>query len=223
MRKIALTLLFSSIFALGQELNMDKSEDAGGLTSVSQPKSNFCAEDLFLIEKCIINPINDTVQNDTIKTVDSVSYNVKLDSVRLIDKLQKPIDKNLAKAQNEDKMVEEVVKKAEKLISSTLIGKASFYGLGDGFHGRKTASGKKFNKYGLTCAVPYKSGSKSPKYPFGTKLRVTNKSNGKSVVVTVTDTGSFGSKGRVVDLSYGAFKAIEDPKKGLTNVSIERI
>ncbi len=171
--------------------------------TVSSPKSNFCA-------------INLSLEDDSISAKDSL----KLDSIVPIE--VDSTKKQLAKAQDDDNAVD-VVEKSKEAIINALIGKASHYGLGDGFHGRRTASGAVFNRNDLTCAVPYKKGSKQPKYPFGTKLRVINNRNGKSVIVTVVDTGSFGHKGRVVDLSYGAFKSIEDPKLGVADVSIVKL
>lgn len=207
MRKIALTLILMSVGSFGQQISVYSDGDASGISTVSLPKSNFCA-DLSLENDSILVSTKDTI---------------KLDSVRPIEKIEKDSNKHMAKAQDEDNKVEEIIKEAATLISEALVGKASYYGHGDGFHGRKTASGVVYDKNGLTCAVPYKKGSKSPKYPFGTKLKVTNNDNGKSVIVTVTDTGSFGQKGRVVDLSYAAFKSIENPTKGVTSVSIVKI
>lgn len=76
-------------------------------------------------------------------------------------------------------------------------GVASHYGWGDGFHGRKTANGERFNAGGMTTA--HRS------LPFGTRLRVTYR--GKSVVVRVNDRGPF-IRGRVLDLSSGAARAL---------------
>ena len=90
---------------------------------------------------------------------------------------------------------------------------ASWYG--PGFHGRKTASGEVFNQYAMTTA--------SNSHKLGTKLRVTNTANGKSVVVRVTDTGEFLKYGRTLDLSYGAFRKIADTKSGVIRVKIERL
>jgi len=73
-------------------------------------------------------------------------------------------------------------------------GVASFYG---NESGSKTASGQRFNENAMTCA--HRS------LPFGTKLRVTH--GGQSVVVTVNDRGPF-IKGRVLDLSTGAARAV---------------
>lgn len=88
-------------------------------------------------------------------------------------------------------------------------GNASHYGHGDIYHGRIAADGSRFNAYGLSTAHRW--------LPFGTKLRVVNPSNGKSVVVPVTDRGPF-IPGRSLDLSYGAFKAIANPDQGVVRV-----
>jgi rare lipoprotein A len=83
-------------------------------------------------------------------------------------------------------------------------GMASFYG---NESGSKTASGQRFNQNAMTCA--HRS------LPFGTKLRVTHR--GQSVVVTVNDRGPF-IRGRVLDLSTGAARAI-----GLTGAGVGRV
>ncbi|NJK71113.1 MAG: peptidoglycan DD-metalloendopeptidase family protein [Thermales bacterium] len=107
-------------------------------------------------------------------------------------------------------------------------GSVSFYGRGDGFDSSdKTANGDQFDPNGLTAASPYKSQSDtSPLYPFGTKLKVTNPTNNKSVVVTVNDTGNFGTDeefgGRILDLAYGAFIKIAPESQGvIANAKVE--
>lgn len=88
---------------------------------------------------------------------------------------------------------------------------ACFYA--DKFNGRKTASGEEFSNRKYTAA--------HKKLPFGTKARVTNLANGKSVVVTINDRGPFGS-GLDIDLSKKAFMEITDNKNlGRLKVSIE--
>ena len=89
-------------------------------------------------------------------------------------------------------------------------GQASWYG--KPFHGRKTASGARYDMYGYTCA--HRS------LPFGTKIRVTNLDNGESVVVTVTDRGPF-VQGRIVDLSFSAARDLGIVGTGTANVRIE--
>lgn len=88
-------------------------------------------------------------------------------------------------------------------------GAASFYGLGDGFHGRKTASGEVFNRNAMTAA--HRS------LPYGTRIRVFNKENGRAVVLKVNDNGPAVS-GRILDLSYGAFAKIANPSQGIAHV-----
>ena len=83
-------------------------------------------------------------------------------------------------------------------------GMASFYG---NESGSKTASGQRFNQNAMTAA--HRS------LPFGTKLRVTH--GGRSVVVTVNDRGPF-IRGRVLDLSTGAARAV-----GLTSAGVGRV
>jgi rare lipoprotein A len=89
-------------------------------------------------------------------------------------------------------------------------GEASNYGRG--FHGKTTANGEKFNKNDLTAA--------SPALPLGTKAKVTNLDNGKSVDVRINDRGPY-VKGRDIDLSQGAAKELDINKKGIAPVKIE--
>jgi len=86
----------------------------------------------------------------------------------------------------------------------TFSGMASFYG---NESGSKTASGQRFNQNAMTAA--------HRTLPFGTKLRVTH--GGQSVVVTINDRGPF-VRGRVLDLSTGAARAI-----GLTSAGVGRV
>ncbi len=91
-------------------------------------------------------------------------------------------------------------------------GVASWYG-GE-FHGRRTANGERFDQYGLSAA--------HRTLPFGTRLTVTNLANGSSVVVKVNDRGPF-AKDRILDLSYGAAKAIGLVGPGTGTVQIELV
>lgn len=91
------------------------------------------------------------------------------------------------------------------------IGKASFYA--EQHHGRKTASGEVFNMNSMTAA--------SNIHPLGTKLRVTNVKNNKSVIVKVNDRGGFSKYGRLLDLSKGAFSQIASIKQGIITVMVE--
>lgn len=88
---------------------------------------------------------------------------------------------------------------------------ASFYGAAH--HGRKTASGQRFDMNALTAA--HRS------YRFGTRLRVTYQ--GRAVVVTVTDRGPAKWTGRCLDLSAGAARVLGMTKAGVGRVTIEKL
>lgn len=89
-------------------------------------------------------------------------------------------------------------------------GKASYYA--DSLQNRKTASGDIYKHEFHTAA--------HKKLPFGSKVKVTNLSNGKSIVVEINDRGPF-VKGRIIDLSKSAFSSIGDTSLGLIKVRIE--
>ncbi len=86
----------------------------------------------------------------------------------------------------------------------------SYYG--SKFNGKKTASGERYNMFDFTCA--HKT------LPFGTKLRVTNPENKKSVIVRVNDRGPF-IEGRDLDISYAAARKIGLIKYGFKKLKVE--
>ncbi|MCU0807501.1 MAG: septal ring lytic transglycosylase RlpA family protein [Candidatus Contendobacter sp.] len=87
-------------------------------------------------------------------------------------------------------------------------GQASWYG--PGFHGKKTASGERFNQHALTAA--HRS------LPLGTRARVTNLRNGKAILVKINDRGPYHG-GRVIDLSRAAARHLA--MGGIGRVRIE--
>ncbi|MGP1665771.1 MAG: septal ring lytic transglycosylase RlpA family protein [Rhodanobacter sp.] len=89
-------------------------------------------------------------------------------------------------------------------------GQASYYA--DKYENRKTANGELY-KHNLKTAA-------HKKLPFGTKVKVTNVANGKSVVVKINDRGPF-VKGRIIDLSKSAFSSIGKTSLGAIKVKIE--
>ena len=92
------------------------------------------------------------------------------------------------------------------------IGIASYYGRK--FHKKRTANGEIFNMYRVSAA--HKT------YPLGTKVRVTNLENGKSIKLTINDRGPY-VKGRIIDLSYKAARKIGFVNQGTTKVRIDVI
>lgn len=113
----------------------------------------------------------------------------------------------VARAQNADNRSA----KADRSGDAFQVGKASYYA-GD-FHGKRTASGERYDQNDLTCA----HGS----LPFGCRIRVTNMRNNKSVDVKVNDRGGFQKHGRVIDLSKAAAKEIGMVSTGTAKVKIE--
>ncbi len=92
-----------------------------------------------------------------------------------------------------------------------IVGVASFYA--KKLHGHFTASGQRYDNNGFTAA--------HGRLPFGTKLKVTNLRNKRSVVVTVNDCGSFHAYGRVIDLSRAAAKELGMISRGTAKVKLE--
>jgi rare lipoprotein A len=86
-------------------------------------------------------------------------------------------------------------------------GLASFYR-----HGTRTASGERFNPNELTAA--------HPTLPFGTRVRVTNVTTGKSVTVRVNDRGPF-VRGRVIDVSHSAAESLGMVGRGVAKVKLD--
>lgn len=83
------------------------------------------------------------------------------------------------------------------------------------FNGKRTANGTRFNNNKYTAA--------HRKFPFGTKLKVTNEANGKFVIVEVTDRGPF-TRGREIDLTRRAFmEIVQNKNSGFVMVTIEEI
>jgi rare lipoprotein A len=76
-------------------------------------------------------------------------------------------------------------------------GEASWYG--EPYHGRRTSNGERYDMHRLTAA--------HPSLPFGTRVRVTNLDNGRSVEVRINDRGPF-KRGRIVDVSFAAARSL---------------
>ena len=94
-------------------------------------------------------------------------------------------------------------------VGDSMSGVASWYGAD--FHGGRTSNGEKYNMYANTAA--HKT------WPMDTMVRVKNLENGKSVIVRINDRGPF-VRGRVIDCSYSACKALGFDKKGTAKVKL---
>lgn len=128
------------------------------------------------------------------------------------DSLKNPKNKTVASPTNTEKD-SITIDKNSKLKIYKKSAHASYYA--DRFNGRKTANGSRFNNNKYTAA--------HKKLPFGTKVKVTNEANGKSVIVEITDRGPF-VKTRDIDLSKRAFMDITKNKgAGAMKVTIETI
>ena len=92
------------------------------------------------------------------------------------------------------------------------VGVASYYA--DRLHGRRTASGERYDRNAYTAA--------HRRLPFGTHVQVIKLDNGNSVDVRINDRGPF-VKGRVIDLSYAAAKKLGMLRKGVVKVRIVRM
>jgi rare lipoprotein A len=93
-------------------------------------------------------------------------------------------------------------------------GYASHYGYGDGFAWRTMANGRPMDPNAMTTA--------HPSLPMGTKIRVVNPANGKSVNLVISDRGPWHG-GRILDLSSGAFSRIASLGQGIARVCFSRV
>ena len=94
--------------------------------------------------------------------------------------------------------------------TSSLVGVASWYG--PGFNGHRTSSGEVYNQEDLTAA--------STLFPLGTRIMVTNLSNGRAVEVAINDHGPY-AKGRMIDLSYRAARVLGMVGPGTARVRMD--
>jgi rare lipoprotein A len=98
----------------------------------------------------------------------------------------------------------------DRHVVATEKGEASYYA--HAFHGRRTASGERFNMHDLTAA--------HRKLPMGTRVRVTNLKNKRQVVVRINDRGPFHRR-RIIDVSYEAARKLDMIRDGVAPVKVE--
>lgn len=146
----------------------------------------------------------------TLLSSTAMAETTKLDSIeRQIKKIESP-----AKPTIEPKYFQKPKYKMTNVENGRFVGVGNASWYGKNFHGRKTASGERYNMYAMTAA--------HNSLPFGTKVKVTCVKTGKYVVVKINDTGSFGRKyGRSIDLSYAAAKALGMIESGITKVRLD--
>lgn len=132
------------------------------------------------------------------------------DAVYVITDNGKCIEKSIYEA---NLKLENEKKKEENSNVKIKSGYATFYGSTGKFEGKKTASGEKFYKKLMTAAMN--------NIKLGTKVRVTNLENNKSVIVKIND--RMGSQKNIIDLSSGAFKKISNLSVGRIKVNVEVI
>ena len=155
----------------------------------------------FLLLFCACDRMNDAEKVKALRKAEKVAETIR-QKVRITER-----------AEGRQDLVKDRVRlrknaRGEPIIEQT--GEASTYG--QEFHGKITASGEKFDKNKLTAA--------HPTLPLGTKARVTNLENGKSVTVRINDRGPH-VKGRDIDVSQGAAKKLDLTKNGIAPVKIE--
>ena len=122
-----------------------------------------------------------------------------------VDSASKPAPKASAPSSARDKPAP-----SAPLAGFTAEGNASWYGVP--FHGRRASNGEIYDMHKLTAA--------HRTLPFGTEVRVTNLSNGKSTVVRITDRGPF-VEGRIIDLSMAAARELDSIGAGVVPVRLE--
>lgn len=158
------------------------------------------------------NPVQGITANSEKKlnTQTKLSKNLKVEKTQLITNLI-----NINKINQTEKSTNNIeqsntIKPEPFQIARRVSGKASWYG--PGFHGRRTANGERYNQNALTAA--HRS------LPFGTRVRVTNVNNGRSVVVRINDRGPF-VRGRVIDVSAAAAHSLGMVHHGVVPVSLQ--
>ena len=184
-------------------------------------KNNLIAKtSLIAILNCVIfanvaqaKPVNKSARQkqniSSLKHQDNRSLNLHLTLSRAIADTS---DNSIFEQQNILEISQEkqtIPLRNQPLIANTFGGKASWYG--PGFHGRRTANGERYNQNALTAAHRH--------LRFGTRVKVTNLNNGRSVVVRINDRGPY-AKGRVIDVSAAAARSLGMIKRGVVPVRV---
>jgi rare lipoprotein A len=172
------------------------------------------AESMNTVKPALISKMSVVqVGDEALVTVDAVTAKAaKLPAQRLAflwsNRLREALGEKPLNAKEYARFASSEVETSYHSTGRTQSGVASWYG--PGFHGRRTASGARFNMYALTAA--------HRTLPFGTMLRVTNQRTKRSCFVRVIDRGPY-AHGRIIDLSKGAAQAIG--MSGVARVTLE--
>ena len=144
--------------------------------------------------------------------VSSAEKNATREAEKVAEKVKQKVERSEKAEGSQDLVKDEVAIKHDDKGRPVVeqVGEASFYG--PGFHGKKTASGERFDQNDKTAA--------HPTLPLGTEATVTNLETGASVDVRINDRGPY-TKGRDIDLSKGAAKELGMSKDGVAPVKIE--
>lgn len=150
-------------------------------------------------------------------TTTATAATTSTESVAVSNVVAKTTDNDLSSNTSDQDSNPSVLDRLSTVASDTVrkfkqTGIASWYG--HQFNGRKTANGERFDMNAMTAA--HRS------LPLSCFIRVTNKDNGKSVIVKVNDRGPYVGN-RILDLSYGAAQQLGIVGKGMGNVTIERV
>lgn len=147
-------------------------------------------------------------------TITTVFFTGFFANAQVIDKFQ--VFKNVQDTTRTDEVVVDSIKKTPEKLKFKILKKkvhVSYYA--NKFNGKRTSSGKRFDNKKYSAA--------HRKLPFGTRLRITNETNGKSVIVEVIDRGPF-VRGREIDITRQAFMEIATNKNsGSAIVTIEQV
>jgi rare lipoprotein A len=158
------------------------------------------------LPKSVTNPINTNLNNSDFSS-NSTNLNDK-DSSKSDRKIVDIINDKIS--QTSESISQNVSQTVEIVKNSLQKGVSSWYG--KQFHGKKTASGEKFNMFSYTAA--------HRTLPLGTYVKVTNPKNNKTAIVKINDRGPF-ARSRILDLSFVAAKDLDIISHGHAPVSIE--
>ena len=161
----------------------------------------------------LINKVERIMKENNLKdrpmTIAEIDEEIKKatrsESLQAMERNERSLDNIFTIEKQEKKEVsinDGIIKRDDRV--HILVGDISNYG--GSLHGSKTATGGRFDQWAMTTA--HKT------LPFGTKVKVTNKATGKSVIVKVNDRGPY-IKGRTFDLSRGAFSKIAPLSQGI--------